>query len=48
MTEDLQHERIDLAAAFRLAERFNFHEAVANHFSDLKIILDRDDPDYRL
>jgi ribulose-5-phosphate 4-epimerase/fuculose-1-phosphate aldolase len=33
MTEDLQQERIDLAAAFRLAARFNFHEAVANHFS---------------
>lgn len=33
MTEDLQHERIDLAAAFRLAARFNFHEEVANHFS---------------
>jgi len=26
-------ERIDLAAAFRWAERFNFHEGVANHFS---------------
>jgi ribulose-5-phosphate 4-epimerase/fuculose-1-phosphate aldolase len=25
--------RIDLAAAFRLAERFGWHEAVANHFS---------------
>ncbi len=25
--------RIDLAAAFRLAEHFNWHEAVANHFS---------------
>ena len=33
MTEDLQQERIDLAAAFRLAVRFNFHEAIANHFS---------------
>ena len=33
MTEDLQQERIDLAAAFRLAARFNLHEAVANHFS---------------
>ena len=26
-------ERIDLAAAFRLAARLNMHEAVANHFS---------------
>jgi ribulose-5-phosphate 4-epimerase/fuculose-1-phosphate aldolase len=26
-------ERVDLAAAFRLAEHFNWHEAVANHFS---------------
>ncbi len=25
--------RVDLAAAFRLAEHFNWHEAVANHFS---------------
>ena len=33
MTEDLQKERIDLAAAFHLAARFNYHEAVANHFS---------------
>jgi len=33
VTEDLQHQRIDLAAAFRLAARFNYHEAVANHFS---------------
>ena len=26
-------ERVDLAAAFRLAEHFNWHEAIANHFS---------------
>ncbi len=26
-------ERIDLAASFRWAERYNLHEAVANHFS---------------
>ncbi|MFV2054322.1 class II aldolase and adducin N-terminal domain-containing protein [Aliiroseovarius sp. YM-037] len=26
-------ERVDLAAAFRWAERLNWHEAVANHFS---------------
>ena len=25
--------RVDLAAAFRLAVRFNWHEAVGNHFS---------------
>ncbi|MGE0240281.1 MAG: class II aldolase/adducin family protein [Parvibaculaceae bacterium] len=25
--------RVDLAAAFRLAEHYNWHEAVANHFS---------------
>ncbi|MGB1311590.1 MAG: class II aldolase and adducin N-terminal domain-containing protein [Leucothrix sp.] len=28
-----QQERIDLAAAFRWAERLNMHEGVANHFS---------------
>lgn len=28
-----QQERIDLAAAFRWAERLGLHEAVANHFS---------------
>ena len=33
MSEDFQQDRIDLAAAFRLAARFDFHEAVANHFS---------------
>ena len=27
------HLRVDLAAAFRLAARMNWHEAVANHFS---------------
>ncbi len=26
-------ERCDLAAAFRMAARYNYHEAVANHFS---------------
>ena len=26
-------ERVDLAAAFRMAARHNMHEAVANHFS---------------
>ena len=26
-------ERVDLAAAFRMADRHGFHEAVANHFS---------------
>lgn len=30
---DYQQQRTDLAAAFRWAVRFNFHEAVANHFS---------------
>ena len=30
---DHWEERVDLAAAFRWAERLNFHEAVANHFS---------------
>ncbi|MGI9286124.1 MAG: class II aldolase/adducin family protein [Pseudomonadales bacterium] len=33
MTKAFRQERIDLAAAFRLAARFNYHEAVANHFS---------------
>ena len=30
---DFRQERIDLATAFRWAERLNMHEAVANHFS---------------
>ena len=30
---DHWQERVDLAAAFRWAARFNFHEGVANHFS---------------
>ncbi len=30
---NFKQERIDLAASFRWAERFNFHEGVANHFS---------------
>ncbi len=30
---DERQLRIDLAAAFRLSARFNWHEAVANHFS---------------
>ncbi len=30
---DFLQKRIDLAAAFRWAERLNFHEGVANHFS---------------
>lgn len=30
---DYQQERIDLAAAFRWAERLDLHEGVANHFS---------------
>ena len=29
----LQQMRIDLAAAFRLAVEFDWHEAVGNHFS---------------
>ena len=35
LTPNIDHwqERVDLAAAFRWAARFNFHEAVANHFS---------------
>ncbi len=32
MSEEWQL-RVDLAAAFRLAEHFNWHEGVANHFS---------------
>ena len=31
--QDLWQERVDLAAAFRLAAHYDFHEAVANHFS---------------
>jgi ribulose-5-phosphate 4-epimerase/fuculose-1-phosphate aldolase len=29
----MRKARVDLAAAFRLAERFNLHEGVCNHFS---------------
>ena len=32
-TPEFLEERIDLACAFRWAERLNFHESVANHFS---------------
>lgn len=32
-TSEERQLRIDLAAAFRLAEHFNWHEGVANHFS---------------
>ncbi len=31
--EELRQHRIDLAAAFRLAERYGFHEGICNHFS---------------
>lgn len=30
---DLGKQRLDMAAAFRWAERLNMNEAVANHFS---------------
>ena len=33
MRADLQHHRIDLAAALRWAARLGLHEGVANHFS---------------
>ena len=33
MTLDERQLRVDLAACFRLAARFDWHEAVANHFS---------------
>lgn len=33
MSEQLRELRVDLAAALRLAVRFGYHEAVANHFS---------------
>ncbi len=33
LASDERQLRIDLAAAFRLAARFDWHEAVANHFS---------------
>ena len=32
-TETYQQEKIDLAAALRLAARFDLHEGIANHFS---------------
>lgn len=31
--QPFRHEREDLAAAFQMAAKLNFHEAVANHFS---------------
>lgn len=33
MSGDHSQSRIDLAAAFRLAARFGWHESIANHFS---------------
>lgn len=33
MTQSLMEARVDLAAAFRLAARFELHEGVCNHFS---------------
>ena len=33
MNEQEQQDRIDLAAAFRWAVRFNYHESIANHFT---------------
>ena len=33
MKDNFKQERVNLAAAFRWAARFNMHEAVANHFS---------------
>lgn len=39
----LQHEREQLSCAFRLAERFGFHEGICNHFS---VALDGDHEHY--
>lgn len=39
----LQHQRIQLSLAFRLAERFGFHEGICNHFS---VALDGDQEHY--
>ena len=33
MNQSLMEARVDLAAAFRLAARFELHEGVCNHFS---------------
>jgi ribulose-5-phosphate 4-epimerase/fuculose-1-phosphate aldolase len=33
ISEEEWQLRVDLAAAFRLAVRYDWHEAVANHFS---------------
>lgn len=33
MRNSLQHDREQLSLAFRLAERFGFHEGICNHFS---------------
>lgn len=39
----LQHDREQLSLAFRLAERFGFHEGICNHFS---VALDGDQEHY--
>ena len=33
MSEDIRQMRVDLAAVFRMAAHYNWHESIANHFS---------------
>ena len=33
MPEDIRQMRVDLAAVFRMAAHYNWHESIANHFS---------------
>jgi len=33
MTQDIRQMRVDLAAVFRMAAHYNWHESIANHFS---------------
>ena len=33
MSQDIRQMRVDLAAVFRMAAHYNWHESIANHFS---------------
>ena len=33
MPQDIRQMRVDLAAVFRMAAHYNWHESIANHFS---------------
>ena len=46
MADIVQQARIDLAAALRLAARFDLSEGVCNRFGALKQVLEREDPGF--